>query len=199
MSAASTARTQEAKMPSQSEPASRSWHRYLRFSIRGLIVAVPLVGGWLGWIAHTARIQREAIATIERAGGFVRYDWEGLNNRAVLEYVSWPPEWLVELVEVDYFVYVKSVLLSPFEEVTETDVEQIGRLTGLESLSVSLSEASLVHLKDLKNLTKLDLQGTQVSDAGLVCLKELTKLSEASPSCVSQRELAAIARRRPCM
>jgi len=35
-----------------SEPISRPWRRFLRFSVRGLIVLVLLVGVWLGWISR---------------------------------------------------------------------------------------------------------------------------------------------------
>ena len=39
-----------------------------------------------------------------------------------------------------------------------------------------MTDAGLVHLKDLKTLTNLTLQNTQVSDAGLEHLKELKSL-----------------------
>jgi internalin A len=37
--------------------------------VRGLILLVLVVGVWLGWIIRSARIQREAVAAIQRAGG----------------------------------------------------------------------------------------------------------------------------------
>ena len=63
-------------MTDQANPESRLWRRLQRFSVRGMIVVVLLVGGSLGWFVRSARIQREAVAAIEKAGGGVSYDWE---------------------------------------------------------------------------------------------------------------------------
>jgi internalin A len=87
-------------MSSQPEPTSRPWHRYLRFSTRGLIVLVLLIGSWLGWIIRSARIQREAVAAIERAGGSVQYRSAETKSR------SWWPKPLVDRLGVDYFDHV---------------------------------------------------------------------------------------------
>jgi hypothetical protein len=51
-------------------PVSRTWRRFLRFSVQGMIVVLLLVGGWLGWLVRSARIQREAVAAITTAGGY---------------------------------------------------------------------------------------------------------------------------------
>jgi hypothetical protein len=61
-------------------PISRPWRRFVRFSVRGMIVVVLLVGGWLGWIVRCARIQREAVAAITKSGGLVDYNWEWENQ-----------------------------------------------------------------------------------------------------------------------
>jgi hypothetical protein len=50
---------------------ARPWQRFLRFSVRGLIVVVLVIGVWLGWLVRSARIQREAVAAIRIAGGNV--------------------------------------------------------------------------------------------------------------------------------
>lgn len=52
-------------------------------------------------------------------------------------------------------------------------------LTGLRELSLkytNITDAGLVHLRDLTKLYLLDLSHTDVADAGLVHLKELTNL-----------------------
>ena len=43
-------------------------------SVRVLMVLVLVFGGGFGWVVHRARVQREAVAAIERAGGAVGYD-----------------------------------------------------------------------------------------------------------------------------
>jgi hypothetical protein len=52
------------------------WWRYLRISPRGLIIIVLVLGSALGWIVNRAKVQRDAVAAIERAGGSVKYEWE---------------------------------------------------------------------------------------------------------------------------
>lgn len=40
-------------------PIAHPWRRYLRFSMRGLIVLVLVMGAGLGWFVRSARIQHE--------------------------------------------------------------------------------------------------------------------------------------------
>ena len=47
---------------------ARPWWSYARFGVRGLLASVLVIGGWLGWLAHRARVQREAAAAIKWAG-----------------------------------------------------------------------------------------------------------------------------------
>ena len=42
--------------------------RWLRISVRGVIVLVLVIGVGMGWIVRRARIQRDAVAAIENAG-----------------------------------------------------------------------------------------------------------------------------------
>ena len=54
----------------------KSRPRWLRLSVRGLMVLTLIIGGGLGWLGRGARIQRNAVAAIQKAGGTVAYDWE---------------------------------------------------------------------------------------------------------------------------
>jgi hypothetical protein len=56
------------------DPVSHPWRRFLRFSVRGMIVLVLVIGAGLGWIVRNAHIQRDAVAAIKSAGGRVYYD-----------------------------------------------------------------------------------------------------------------------------
>ena len=55
----------------------KAWQRYVRISLRALIVLVLVIGSALGWIINRAKVQRDAVAVIERAGGSVKYHWTG--------------------------------------------------------------------------------------------------------------------------
>src|SRR4051812_18842713 len=92
-------------------PNGRPWRRYVRFSVRGLVIAVLVIGGWLGWIAHRARVQREAVAAIKRAGGHVYYDWERNDGKPVPNGKPRWPRWLVDRLGIDYFGDVDTVFL----------------------------------------------------------------------------------------
>jgi hypothetical protein len=52
------------------------WRRRLRLSVRALMVVVLITGGGLGWLMYRARVQRDAVAAIRRAGGLTYYDWD---------------------------------------------------------------------------------------------------------------------------
>ena len=93
-------------------PVSRPWRRFLRFSVRGLIVLVLVIGAGLGWLVRSARIQREAVAAIKKAGGSVNYDWEWSNGKTIPEGKPWAPRgsWIV--IGVDYFGHVTAVWLA---------------------------------------------------------------------------------------
>jgi Leucine-rich repeat (LRR) protein len=165
-------------MTDQAKPISRHWRRFTRFSVRGMIVVLLLVGGWPGWIARGARIQREAVEAIEKAGGTVMYNWEYSNGTMVPAGNPWAPTWLVNLIGVDCFGHVTSVSLSQTGSgTTYAQVERLTRLERLNLLTSSLDYSGLERPKGLTNLAVLSLIGTKVTDADLVNLKGLTKLT----------------------
>jgi Leucine-rich repeat (LRR) protein len=155
------------EMPDQSLP--KSPRRWLRFSIRGLIALVLVSGVGLGWAVSNARIQRDAVAAITKAGGSVMYEWEPIGK-------PWAPRWLVDLIGVDLFGDVTYVWLP--RTATDSVIEHVGNLGQLESLTIwSLSDAGLANLKRLNKLTNLTLYGPQITDAEVVKVTALTKLT----------------------
>jgi hypothetical protein len=66
--------------------------------MRGLIVGALASGAALGWLVRSARIQREAVAAITRAGGFVLYNWEDKNTDHPWSLIPWAPRWFVDLI-----------------------------------------------------------------------------------------------------
>jgi internalin A len=186
-------------------PASRPWRRYLRFSVRGLIVLVLVIGGGLGWLVRSARIQHAAVAAIERAGGGASYDFEINNGISVGRADQFKPRWLAELIGVDYLAGVTDVSLPSWSPETGAAIAHLGRLTrlkrvhlarwnpedselanleGLTNISVlyldgiGVTDDVMSQLKSLTNLEALFLEGTQVTDAGIEHLKGLTQLSQ---------------------
>ena len=163
------------------EPQSHPWRRYLRFSVRGLLVLVVVVGGGLGWIVREARIQRKAVAAIEKAEGFVKYEWEWRDGKNISGGKPWAPRWVVDLIGADYFGHVTHVGWAGPLRLPDTVLAEVGRLNQLQRLwlnNASVTDAGLEHFKGLTKLSDLRLNRTQVTDAGLEHLKGLTKLSD---------------------
>ena len=167
-------------VPSMSvRPDSRPWGSYLRFSMRGLIVLVLLIGAELGWIVRQARqaqVQRNAVAAIQKAGGSVYYDWEWSNGNVIPEGKPWAPQFLVDFIGVDYFGNISSATIDGEIDAVVPAIEPLIRLQRLVFIGSPISDAGLAHLKGLNNLSTLYLDDGQVTDAGLEHLKGLTKL-----------------------
>ncbi len=163
--------------------ATHTRRRYLRVSLRSLVVLILVIGGYLGWIVHTARVQRDAVAAIRKLEGTVRYDWErkdGLNRPNAK---PWWPRWLVDSFGIDYFGHVTQVRVVAVHELSEAELIQISHLTQLEELDLHRSpvtDARLAHLEGLTDLQSLILFHTPISDAGLVHLRKLTRLRTLS-------------------
>ncbi len=96
-------------MNDQAKPVSRPWRRFLRVSMRGLIVLVLVVGSGLGWLVRSARIQRDAVAAITKAGGSVQYNWEWANGKPLAGGRPWVPRRMIDLIGVDCLGHVTRV------------------------------------------------------------------------------------------
>jgi hypothetical protein len=169
-----------------SSPAAHSRRKYLRISVRGLIVSVLLIGGWIGWVARSARIQHDVVLAIEKAGGRAGYDWEWKNVHSVRGGKPWAPHWLVKAFGADYFGEVVVVLISIRDRPVDVFAE-IGKLSRLQVLHVFdsiLTDADLDHLKGLESLRNLQLTWSgprfraRITDAGFGRLKGLINLEQ---------------------
>jgi hypothetical protein len=118
---------------------SRPWRRFLRFSVRGIIVLVLVVGVWLGWIVRGARIQHEAVAAIEKGGGFVIYDGWNSDNGRWTNSKPWRPNWLTNAIGVDYFADVKDVVIEDLFDGTLRHVGQLRQIQALEMFDKDLT------------------------------------------------------------
>lgn len=164
-------------------PARKPWWRRFRFRLRNLMIAIGILCGILGWIINRARVQRDAVAAIERAGGKVMYDreWSWKWNRPVPTGKPRWPDWLVKRVGIDYLSNVTYVDLR--YRGSDEILARVGQLHRLEYLTLAgsrVTDARLADLGGLTNLQWLSLDDTQIGDAGLVHLKDLEKLQTLS-------------------
>ena len=125
--------------------------------MRGLIVVVLVIGGWFGWIVRSARIQSEAVAAIERAGGFASYDWEWKDGLPVANGARHAPRWFVDRIGVDYFGTVVRVYCNAYSRLSDDVMSQIGRLTDLEELVLPASVCTDSGLAKLQALSRLQI------------------------------------------
>ena len=116
-------------------------------SVRRVIVVVVIIAAPMAWISNGARVQREVVTAIEKAGGKVWYDFEWSDGGASGEIPIWP-EWLVKALGPDYFGHVVSV-----------------------SFTSRATDAELIQVAKLERVERLDLYGSDVSDRGVMPLK----------------------------
>ena len=140
----------------------------------------------LGWKLEQARKQRQAVVEIQRAGGFVIYDWQGGDPQKTR-----PASWLRQRLGDDVLNAVSVVHLNS-TQVTDTDLGHLEGLPRLESLHLGgplefdgpqVTDAELLHLKRLTRLETLIINGPDISDAGLEHLSVLTKLQRLDVAC----------------
>jgi hypothetical protein len=125
------------------------------------MVLVLVVGGGLGWWIHRARVQREAVVAIRRAGGEVAYSWEWSNGAPVVPRPKPPwPGWLRRILGPDFLDTVTFVrLYGP--QFGDDELRAACRFPWLEDLSVvqtSATDDAAEGIRYLTNLRSLDFR-----------------------------------------
>ena len=157
------------------------WRRSAKLSLRGLLIVILMLGGWLGWTANHARTQREAVQIIEAAGGYVTYDSELADDGPPNLHLAkslWP-RWLVAWLGRDYFekVYSVSLVFQESDDAPKNLLPQISRLDSLQGLFFrgypAIEDADLIHIRDLTQLKRLVLSSNRIRGPGLINLTKL--------------------------
>ncbi len=109
--------------------------RWLRFSLRSLLLLVLVLCVVLGWQVGWARKQRAAVAWIrQQPDGSVAYDYERLQFPSPNPQPS-APNWLVELLGIDYFATVTRATV-------ETEQADVSELAGLQASKTCTSRVA---------------------------------------------------------
>lgn len=164
-------------------PNRETCRKFLRLRLRSLLVLVLVIGGSLGWLVHSARVQHDAVAAILRLHGTVLYDWEWNDGRSVPNGRPWAPKWLVDRIGIDYFGHVTQVRLVATPKLSTSElmhISQLGRLQELDLHRSPVDDAALSYVEGLTELQSLRLFHTEVGDGGLAHLKRLSQLRTLS-------------------
>src|SRR5688572_14736937 len=136
--------------------------RWLRFSLRTLLVLVTLLSIGLGWFVHRGERQRRAVAALKKMG--IRVYYEDKGSPPASKSFDWS-RWLPR----DYVDDVYSVELSLYGN-GDADLANLLLLTRLKNLTLfgkEVTDAELAQIQRLTRLEMLRLWATQATDAGL--------------------------------
>jgi len=150
--------------------------RWLRFRLRTFLIVLTIFCVWLGWYAHRAKQQRDAVQWVLENGGSVVYYYEfDSKGKRVDDSQPPSPKWLHNILDENYFSSVMCVYL---KDTKISDVKPLAGLTNLTLLQLwNTPVTDLTPLADLTNLQHLGLEYTNVSD------EEIEKLKQALPNC----------------
>src|SRR5262245_9991754 len=166
----------------------------MRYSLRTLLIVVLVLGAFVGWLGiRLLRIRRqhEAVQTVKDAGGAVTTSRQSAGPDPFAGEPSAPPnpiakamdkleapQWFRELVGAEGFDRIKSVNLSR-SPVTDADLVHLRELPNLQTLFLSdteIGELGLQNVGRLPELETLAINGTRITDDCLIHLNNFPKL-----------------------
>jgi hypothetical protein len=151
------------------------WYQYRLRSLFVVTILVALASSWFAVEMQRAGRQKEQVAALMKAGGYVCYDVQQRTKPGSARFGS---QWLRNLLGDDFCRDVKNITFYG-SKITDADLahlEGLDRLVHLYLMETKITDAGLQHLEGLKQLQVLDLSDTAITDAGLERLKGLTKL-----------------------
>lgn len=161
----------------------RPRRRWLRFSLRAAMIALTLICVWLGLTANRANRQKRSVEALRKAGAEVSYDYE------VNEYGSRDPrkptppapgpDWLRNIIGVDYFATAATVNFHPQDDILEETFDSLADLPHLRSLAfanIQVTDARIARLANLTELQVLTLRNSSIADGGWEFLEHFSRL-----------------------
>lgn len=154
--------------------------RWLRYSLRVLLVLVTVLSVWLGWLVHRARQQAAAVDVVLRSGGDVYYEWYYDPQSGAREPESRVRTLLGALFGDEFARRVTHVALGQ-EEMHPADLEPISGLQDLNGISADgtqLTDDAMAFLASHTDLETVSFRGSPVGDKALAYLRACRELKE---------------------
>lgn len=154
--------------------------RYLRFSLRALLLFAVVAGLVFAWLQGAQRQRRDIVRMLQsNPGAVLLYDYE-LHADGTLNHPGVPPgpQWFRDRFGVDYVADIAGVdMFYP----TDADIERLARFSHLRRLnfarSIDLTDAGLKSLVGLRQLKFLVIgEPDRITDDGLRTLGKLNSL-----------------------
>ncbi len=156
---------------------ARPRRRFLRFSLRAMLLLVVVIGvglAWLGQALVKGKHQRSVVKALQQADCSVDYEDLALKERVTIL------EKLRDRLGCEQPLHVRQIW-SHSSQVTDAQLvhlEWMSELTSLGLRGSQITDAGLANLRGLTNIETLHLDDTHVTDKGLVDLQRLTKLED---------------------
>ena len=194
----------------------------LRLSLGAMMIVVLGIGCVLGWVAHRAHVQRDAVAAIttlrRNTRASVYYDWQyvaGQGNKAAqpqgpkwmrdalgtfdANAKPWGPKWLRDALGPDVFDTVVNVNIEG-DNVDDELLANVGKLHGVEWFTIQghaapdLTPAGMAQLRTLSRLKGLGVRGFTDSHGFVAGLTGKTRLRRLwlPEAAVTDDEMATI-------
>jgi internalin A len=126
------------------KPPATPNRRWLRFSLRTLLIVMTVLCIWLAIQVNAARRQKEAVTAILKVGGEMWFDYQSVPppfgeqvDLAIDQHALLPgPDWLRSRIGDDYFRNVISIAIKG-KIITESDLKQLSKLPQLKKVFVN--------------------------------------------------------------
>ena len=162
-------------------PVRTSRRRFLRFSLRTMLVVVLVLSVWFGWMANLARRQRNAVRRATELGASMAFAFQlDERNGWIRDPQPWAPGWLRNAVGEDYFRRIVIVNFDEGSDPTDGDLALLENFPDLRQLTLfnrrKITDDGLRFIAPLRKLRVLTLDGTQVRGPGLRHISDLENL-----------------------
>ena len=156
--------------------------RWLRFSLRSMLLLVVVIAIPMGWKVNRARNQRVVVAELQTMHAEIVYDYQIVKVKGGWDYGNLPPPgpiWLTDLLGKEYFFDVYSVgVWGPY--VTDETLALIAKLPEVADVSIGgqnrITDGGLAHFAGMHNLEVVALYSDRITGTGLVHLAKLKRL-----------------------